>query len=59
MTSKFERQLQASNVVASYDGGDENTPTVTLLGSYWGNIKRSKQEIIQRRVVCVKIKRVA
>ena len=37
-------------------GGGEDTPTITSSGSYWGKIKRPKQDIIQRMVVSVKIK---
>ena len=55
MTSEVKRRLQARNVVASDDGGGKNTPTVTLSGYYWGKINRSKQDILQHRVVCVKI----
>ena len=58
MKNEVDRLLQASNVVASDNGGGEDTPTITSSGSYWGNTKRSKQEILQRRVVYVKSKQV-
>ena len=41
-----DRRLQVSNIVASDDGGGENKPNVPSSGSYWGNTKRSKQEIL-------------
>ena len=56
MTSEVKVKLPSRNVVDSYDRGGEDTTTVTSSGSYWGNTKRSKKEIIQNRVVCVKIK---
>ena len=55
MKSKFERLLPSINVVDSDDGGGEDTPTVISLVSYWGKTKRSKQDILQHRVVFVKI----
>ena len=43
--------MQASNSVASYDGGGEYTPNIKSSGSYWGKTNRSKQDIIQGRYV--------
>ena len=57
MTSEVEGQLLLINVVASDDGGGEDKTTVTSSGSYWGNTRISKQEILHSRVLCVKRKR--
>ena len=48
--------MHVSNAVASYVDDSENTPTVMTSGFYWGKTKRSKQEILQIRFVCVKFK---
>ena len=56
ITSEVEGQLISSNVVASDDVVGEDSPTVTSSGSYWGKTNRSKKEILQHRVVCVKSK---
>ena len=57
MSSEVKRRMEVSNAVPSNERGSENTPTATSLGSYWGNTNISKQDIIQCRVVCIKIKR--
>ena len=46
MTSEAEGQLLSSNAVDSDDGYGEDTPTVTLSGSYWGKTNRSKEYIL-------------
>ena len=49
--------MTSRNIVASDDGGGEYTPTVTSSGSHWSKKKRSKQEFLHIRVVCVKSNR--
>ena len=56
MKSEVERRMPYINVFTSDDGVNKDTPTVTSSVLYWGNTKRCKQDILQSRVMCMKIK---